>query len=154
MLSNLPTKKTFCSQIVVFHNIIYLEDITMPIHDKIKTLREINHWTQEEMAEKINMSKNGYSKLERGETKLNIERLEQIANVFNLDLAELVKFDERGLAFLIGENNDYYVNNNYNNNAEIEKLNLIISHKDELLVQKDNEISALKALVELLQNSK
>ena len=35
----------------------------MEIHDKIRVMREINQWTQEEMAEKLEMSSNGYAKL-------------------------------------------------------------------------------------------
>ncbi len=54
----------------------------MALHDNIRQLRELNNWSQEEMAEQINMSKNGYAKIERGESKANIEKLEQIANVF------------------------------------------------------------------------
>lgn len=40
----------------------------MNINEKIKRLREGKHWSQEEMAQKLNMSKNGYAKIERGET--------------------------------------------------------------------------------------
>ena len=45
------------------------------LHDKIRTLRELRHWSQEEMAERIHMSKNGYAKIERGESKPNLDRL-------------------------------------------------------------------------------
>ena len=35
----------------------------MNINEKIKRLREGKHWSQEEMAQKLNMSKNGYAKI-------------------------------------------------------------------------------------------
>ena len=45
------------------------------------------------MAEKLNMSLNGYAKIERGETKLYLDKLEQIAQVFDIDVVELMQFD-------------------------------------------------------------
>ena len=50
----------------------------MKINEKIKHLREGKHWSQEEMAQKLNMSKNGYAKIERGETSASLGRLEQV----------------------------------------------------------------------------
>lgn len=63
----------------------------MSVNEKIRTIRETRNWSQEDMAEKVNMSKNGYAKIERGETKLNLHKLEQIANIFNIDVLELIK---------------------------------------------------------------
>ena len=40
----------------------------MNVHEKIRKLRETKHWSQEEMAERMSMSLNGYAKIERGET--------------------------------------------------------------------------------------
>ncbi len=57
----------------------------MEIHDNIKNLREENHLTQEDMADKLHMSTSGYAKLERGETKLFHEKLEKIADIFGLN---------------------------------------------------------------------
>ena len=47
----------------------------MEIHDKIRIMREINQWSQEEMAEKLEMSTTGYAKIERGQSNINIEIL-------------------------------------------------------------------------------
>lgn len=48
----------------------------MNIQEKIRAMREIKHWSQEEMAEKLEMSPTGYARIERGESKLNLERLQ------------------------------------------------------------------------------
>ncbi|WP_181879706.1 hypothetical protein [Moraxella lacunata] len=53
---------------------------------------------------------------------------------------------ERSLLF--GDNNGNYANKYYGNHHEIEKLELIIAHKDELLAQKDREIELLRKLLE------
>lgn len=123
----------------------------MEVKDQIRMRREANSWTQEEMAERLHMSTNNYAKLERGETKLNLHRLEQIANIFNIDVIELLNTGEKNVMFLMNDHNTNYYGNSEKFQLENEKLRLIIAHKDELLKQKDSEIDALKALVKLLQ---
>ena len=126
------------------------------LHDKIRTLRELRHWSQEEMAERILMSKNGYAKIERGESKPNLDRLTQIAQAFDMDLVELINISEKGLVCLFAEKSNGVNYGNYYQGtetiaAENEKLQLIIAHKDELLKQKENELIALRTLVAVLQ---
>ncbi|MCI7352180.1 MAG: helix-turn-helix transcriptional regulator [[Actinobacillus] rossii] len=125
----------------------------MEVKDQIKMRREAMKWTQEEMADRLHMSTNNYAKLERGETKLNLHRLEQIANIFNIDVIELMNTGEKNVMFLMNDHNTNYYGSSEKQLLENEKLQLIIAHKDELLKQKDNEISALKSLIELLQTT-
>lgn len=125
----------------------------MVINDKIRILREINNLTQDEMAEKMQMSTSGYSKIERGKSKISMERLEQIANIFNIDVMELLTKGNGSSFSLLSEStsqSNYYGNSDSLNN-EINKLKLIIQHKEELLRQKEVENSLLKTLVEALQ---
>lgn len=51
------------------------------------------------MTEKLNMSLNGYAKIERGETKLYLDKLEQIAQILDIDVAELIQSGEKISAF-------------------------------------------------------
>lgn len=130
----------------------------MNVNEKIRTIRETRNWSQEDMAEKMNMSKNGYAKIERGETNLNLHKLEQIANIFNINVLELIKNDDKNVLFFMNNHNTDYYGSNENLTSEIAQLKLIISHKDELLKQrdlvielKDSEISALKDIISLLK---
>lgn len=118
----------------------------MTIHENLQNLRKKNSLNQEQMAEKIGMSKNGYGKLERGESRITIEHLEQIANTFNIDIAELLK-EDRDFNFLLGDNYTNCANNYSANHQEIEKLQLIIQHKDEIIAQKDKQIMLLEQLL-------
>ena len=131
----------------------------MSVNEKIRTIRETRNWSQEDMAEKMNMYKNGYAKIERGETKLNLHKLEQIANIFNIDVLELIKNDDKNVLFFMNDHNTNYYGSNENLTSEIDRLKLTISHKDELLKQrdlvieqKDSEISALKEIISLLKS--
>lgn len=121
----------------------------MVLSDKIRVLREMNKLSQEEMAAKMNMSRSGYAKLERGESKLNVERLEQIADIFQVGLMELVAM-ANGATFNFNENatQSNYYGNSEKLTSEIEKLNLVIQHQQELLAQKDKEIELLRRLIE------
>lgn len=121
----------------------------MVLSEKIRVLREINKLSQEEMAAKMNMSRSGYAKLERGESKLNMERLAQIADIFQVSLMELVAMTG-GTTFNFNENatQSNYYGGSEKLTFEIEKLNLIIQHQQELLAQKDKEIELLRRLNE------
>ena len=119
----------------------------MEVHDKIRVMREINQWSQEEMAEKLAMSANGYAKIERGQTNINIEKLKQIAQNFNIDMVDLIANQDKTYFFSIGDNNV----NSHNYLNSMDKFQLLLDAKDELLKQKDKEIEALKEIIALLK---
>lgn len=130
----------------------------MKIFEKIRTMREIRKWSQEYMAEQLNISTNGYSKIERGETQLTIARLQQIANILDIDPAELIQEHDSGLVLQIGDNNTngmntitLYGNHQSSLTFEIEKQKLVIQHQAALLEQKENELSVLKELLATLK---
>lgn len=125
----------------------------MEINEKIRMLREFNHFSQEEMAEKLNISTTGYAKIERGERGLNFAKLKKIAAVFDIEVADLVSINCKSAIYLINENSRYQNNNNYNLDEmihEIDKLKLQLTHKNELILQKDNEIKMLQNVIETL----
>lgn len=127
----------------------------MKINEKIRLLREAHNFTQEEMAHKLSLSTNGYANIERGETKLHLERLEEIAHIFGIEVTDLISFGERNIIF-----NDNSTNNGFNITGEmsdkswiveLSKLQMIVQHKDEIIQQKNQEIDTLRMLVEVLK---
>jgi len=136
----------------------------MKVHDKIRTMRELRHWSQEEMAARLSMSTNGYAKLERGETRLNIPKLEQIARVLDVDLNDLMAISERSVICLISENSqhssNYYATSQQALTAEINRLQQQLRYQEALGAQKDafiaqqaREIETLRTLVAVLQKN-
>lgn len=125
----------------------------MPAHEKIRFLRQAKGWTQEEVADKLKMSQNGYGSIERGETDVNLSRLEQIADLFEIKLSELLGLDEKAVF-----NQDYTKNKitqNYGTTglqsadylllkAELEKQQLLNDTKD-------REIELLKEVITLMK---
>ncbi|MDP1614216.1 MAG: helix-turn-helix transcriptional regulator [Methylococcales bacterium] len=61
----------------------------------MRFMRQLKEFSQEEMAEKLKLSLNGYANIERGETDVQMSRLEQIATIFDMDLMELLNFGEK-----------------------------------------------------------
>ncbi len=125
----------------------------MKINEKIRFMRQLKEFSQEEMAGKLGLSLNGYANIERGETDVQMSRLEQIARIFDMDLLELFNYGEKGVTCLIGNNSPF--SNNIGQNIgdskgthfEIQKLQLIVE-------QQFKEISYLKEIIELMKNKK
>lgn len=131
----------------------------MKINEKIRQLREQHQLSQENMADKLGMSVTGYAKIERGEVRSNLPRLEQISEVFDMDICELLSYGETEKVYFNNSATESTNSNNFlfavgNDNLEkaIQQLQLIISHKDELLAQKDKIILGLEREVALLRN--
>ena len=110
----------------------------------------MNQWTQEDVAEKLGMSTTGYAKIERGQTNVSVEKLKQIAQVFNVNVAQLLDDNERFVLFTNVDNHSNY-NNYFGTN---EKLSLENEKLKQLLSAKESEIEALKKVIALLENAK
>jgi transcriptional regulator with XRE-family HTH domain len=67
----------------------------MKIGHKIRRARELKNLSQENVAEGLGMSVNGYGRIERNEVDINIEKLVQLANIFEVKPEELLTFDEK-----------------------------------------------------------
>lgn len=144
----------------------------MNINEKIRRIRESKEWSQEQMAEKLNMSLNGYAKIERGETKLYLDKLEQIAQILDIDVVELIQSGEKNICLQIESPVLGAIYQGVGESSlliEIERLKLTLSHTQEMLAstqklladkeewsqnlvqQKDAEIQALKEIISLLK---
>lgn len=127
----------------------------MKSHEKIKLMREMKRWTQEDVAEKLDMSITGYAKIERGQTNVSLERLKQIAIIFGVNIEQLLDDTNNPIICSIGDNHSNYTNYFGMNEAlvaENQRQKLELEYKDQLLQQKENEIVALKKVIELLEN--
>ncbi len=123
------------------------------VTEKIRSMRKSRNWTQEEMAEKLNMCVNSYAKIERGETNALNPKLGKIAQLLGVELLELISVDKTV----------YFANDNWSNNIigsspeiafEIQKLQMQLSHKDETIEQLRNENKLLKEMIGLMKNER
>ncbi len=128
----------------------------MESHEKIRIMREISKCSQEEMAEKLSMSPSGYAKIERGETKLNIPRLQQLATIFNVDVWDLMPSEDKNFVYQVsndGNNTNlcYSSDISFSGEAELQKLQLTIKHQAEIIQQKDTLLEQQARELQTLQ---
>ncbi len=141
----------------------------MALYQTIRKLRELHQLTQEDMAERTTLSKNGYANIERGECTPSIDSLEKIAHVFGIKAEELIAWqdDNCHISVVNGYVSHYAQNNYYENIQDVElksKVELLeqqVNHekelnnkKDEIIVALRDEINLLKEMNELLKSKK
>lgn len=135
----------------------------MKIGKLLKRLREMSGKTQDEMAEEIHMSKNGYTHIEYDKGYPTLDKIEQIAKVFNMSTVEFLDFCENGATFYLAGNQienqhssyNYYVMGKNGHElllAELERKDLELQHKDKLLIEKERQIQTLQKIVDMLEN--
>ncbi|MDB5062074.1 MAG: transcriptional regulator [Mucilaginibacter sp.] len=59
----------------------------------IRTLRHQHNWSQEDVASRLGISIPAFSKIETGVTDINLSRLEQIANIFEVSVVTLLSLE-------------------------------------------------------------
>lgn len=74
---------------------------------KIKRIRIIKGYSHENMAHDLNISQAAYTKLESSQTQLSVERLYQIAGIFQIPVTELLH--EEINPSLLNDNNNLVV---------------------------------------------
>ena len=116
----------------------------MEVYEKIRFIRMFKGWSQDEIAEKLQMTINGYAKIEQGKVDVNLSRLKQISEALGIELEQLVGLNETNVFnfienfhSLILHSQQSHHNTNEPCQHELEKANLIIT-------QRDKEIDYLK----------
>ena len=107
------------------------------IGNKIKNIRELKNFTQEYMADKLEISQAAYSKLEKGDLKISQDKLNKIAEILDVNLEDIKDFDNKRIL------------NNYNSIKE-NNSNITYSNQDIILIRKlyEDKINLLEKLVQ------
>jgi transcriptional regulator with XRE-family HTH domain len=63
------------------------------IGKNIRTFRHQHGWSQEDVASRLGISIPAFSKIETGVTDINLSRLEQIANIYEVDVVQILAMD-------------------------------------------------------------
>ena len=61
------------------------------IRERIKIIRIEKGYSQDYMAYRLNISQNAYHKLEKGHTRIHLEKFINIAKILEVDFSELLK---------------------------------------------------------------
>lgn len=71
-----------------------MEDLRIEMGKRMKEQRRLLHFTQEYMAEKLNISLKHYGSVERGVAGLSLENLVEVSEIIGVSLDYLVKGDK------------------------------------------------------------
>ena len=113
------------------------------IGDNLRKIREIKGIKQDAVAKQLGITTNGYGKIERGESAINIDRLEQIATILGITAMDIMQFDE-SIIFNINTMTNSAPNgivNNYSITteerdlllAQIKSLNEVVERQNKLI---------------------
>lgn len=122
------------------------------LRQNIRDIREDKKMTQAAMAEKLGLSETGYAKIERGESKADINRLQKIADILEVSLAEIIPFsDENMFVFNHSNDNFNFTIGNVALDKEIEHLNQMLLAKNEIIASREREIELLKQQIKTFE---
>jgi transcriptional regulator with XRE-family HTH domain len=131
----------------------------MKLHEKIKFIRQLKGWSQEEVANQLEMSVNGYGSIERGETDVKLSRLEKIAAIFGMELLELLGLNETTVFNLTGDHHTQFHLSHINSFSieqtelkhELEKAHLVNEKLEQEISYLKQEITHLQKMNSLLE---
>lgn len=63
--------------------------------EQIKKFRELRNYTQEHLAERLEMSAQGYGKIERNEVEVTLHKLQRIADILGTTIQDILGFEDR-----------------------------------------------------------
>lgn len=118
------------------------------IGQKVRRIREEKQWTQEFIANKLEISQNTYSKIESGSIKLTIDRISELSKILDVPIEDMLSDDTK----------TFHLNNNhiekfYIENLQEENKGLVQSLKDQVkYLQEENQ--RLLKLIEISLNEK
>ncbi|GIM52919.1 transcriptional regulator [Capnocytophaga cynodegmi] len=133
----------------MYKSIRYMNNIGF----NIRKIREQKGFSQEYLANELNISQASYARLENQETKITIDRLLQIAKVLDTEITEL--FNDNKINIQSQTYNAEAYGNGYVQNLVIENketVNKLVESYKERLKEKDEQIDFLKSLLTQLKS--
>ncbi len=116
----------------------------MNIGSKIRKIREIKGYSQENMASELEMSVTGYGKIERNEVAVTLDKLEIIAKILGVQIEQILGFDE-SIAF---NNFNSSINNQIGHSSFPPEMKQLYEDKIQLL---EDKIQLLQSIIEQLK---
>ncbi len=126
----------------------------MKTHEKLRAIRVLNDWSQDEMAEKLGYSVNGYAKIEQGKTQIKADKLAQIAEILGMDFQQLLDLNEKNVFNTIEHFSSQYGNIYLTETQcahELEKSQLLLKERDKEINGLNEQIAQLKEIITLMK---
>ena len=127
----------------------------MLIGNKLRTLRTSKGFSTQDVAEKLGTSVSTYGRYERNETFPDIKFIENVASLYEMQIADLLTDDKVALNFQQqgGTYNNGYIFNQLSEKL-VENLEKRIEDKDFIIEGKNLIIEQLQNKIKQLENKK
>jgi transcriptional regulator with XRE-family HTH domain len=112
------------------------------IGEQIKKFRELRNFTQESMAERLEMSSQGYGKIERNEVEVTIQKLNRIADILGTTIQDIFGFEDK---FVFNNQECQQQNVGLNNGINLQEIKSIYESR---ITDLQKEIDRLHSLLE------
>ena len=129
------------------------------IGQRLKKIRQMMGKTQSEMASKLNITSQAYSRMERGKTGIDIERLKKIAEGLELTIEDLYKFNENNFTLKVNPKKEdergnglQFQLNNHESEKSIEILQKMIDNQQKEIEFLRTQVDNLTKLLNNLQS--
>lgn len=110
------------------------------IGEKIRQIRELKGFSQEYIAQELGITQRAFSKIERNEVKIDWNKIEKLAIIFEMEPTDLISFDDN----LIFNNCTQSGKSNTINNYIPDQL---IEQYEARIKQMEEEILFLRGLI-------
>jgi transcriptional regulator with XRE-family HTH domain len=121
--------------------------------NKLRTLRTSRGWSQEVVADKINVTQAAYSKLELGQVRLTLDRAKELAELYKVN-PEYFFIENQLEHYNIGKYSVGIGTINTERYYESSEFQPVLQHYEELVVDKNNQIKLLLSEIENLQKER
>jgi len=111
------------------------------IAKKIKQYRESLNYSQEFVAHKLSISQPAYAKLEKGTTRMDLERLLQISSILNIGFEELLESNKTKNH--IGSDYEFLENLYRDNKKNTQKLLVQLENENNRLLKENTRLQKL-----------
>ncbi|WP_339870401.1 helix-turn-helix transcriptional regulator [uncultured Algoriphagus sp.] len=122
----------------------------------MRILRESQDYSQEYVADVLNINQKTYSNLESGKSKLTVDRIQQLADLYHVKpdyfLSEelpVINFNNTGPK---SNSNSGYIHTYVNEKSADAFYERLLLEKDLQLKEKESQISLLKEMIEVLKS--
>lgn len=87
-----------------------MKDYKVGMGERMKKQRKLLHMTQEQLAEKLNISVKHYGGVERGNAGLSLENLVEVSDILGINLDYLIKGEENPEEIIPNRIKEIYLN--------------------------------------------
>ena len=120
----------------------------------MRILRESRDYSQEYVANILNINQKTYSNLESGKTKLTLDRVQQLAEFYHVKPEYFLANELPIINYNTGEksnSNSGYIKNYINEKSEDSLYERLLTEKDQIIQEKNHQIALLKDIIDILK---